>query len=382
MGKWVKVAALVMVLVVALVASVVPAAAKGFIQLNLVSDIPGLALHTDANVVNAWGIAFGPTGLLWVVDNGTGLATVYHQDGTNTGIVVTIPLPPSSTAENAAPTGVVFNNTTDFVVTDGVNAEASRFLFATEDGTIVGWAPGLSATDAFLAVDNSLSEAVYKGIALASSGGLNYLYATNFHAGVVEVFASDFSPEGSFTDPNLPTDYAPFGIRNLGGLLYVTYARKASPDSKDDVAGPGNGFVVVFDAQGNVVRELISHGALNSPWGLAIAPSSFGKSGGALLVGNFGDGRINAYHLANGKLVETMTDRSGSPIVIDGLWGLETSRPSAFGLGDADIPLLFFAAGINDEADGLVGHIRRPPAWGNFPGRDPRGGPRLRRVVR
>jgi uncharacterized protein (TIGR03118 family) len=379
-SKWARVAVLGVVLAVTLLLAVGPASAKGLTQLNLLSDLAGLALHTDASVVNPWGIAFGPTGLLWVSNNGTGVATVYQPDGDSTGIAVTIPLPPGSTAPNAAPTGVVFNDTADFVVTDGVTSEASRFLFATEDGTIAGWAPGVSETDALLAVDNSANGAVYKGIALASDTGENFLYATDFHNGVVDVFGADFAPVGAFTDPDLPADFAPFGIRNLGGMLYVTYAKQLAPDNHDDETGPGNGFVVIFDPQGNVVKELISHGELNSPWGMVILPDGFGKFGRKLIVGNFGDGEMNAYDPASGKFIGKLTDRQGNSLVNDGLWGLEATRqPVDFRASlraadeDEGIPLLYFAAGLNDEADGLVGTLRQPPAWGRFVRPVPRG---------
>ena len=359
---------------VALLAALVPAlaqpaAAKGFAQLNLLSDIPDFeALRIDTNVVNSWGIAFGPTGALWVADNGTGVATVYQPNGQPTGLVVTIP-PPEGEAGPATPTGIVFSPTSDFVVTKDDTSAPARFLFATEDGTISGWNPQVDATNAILAVDRSATGAIYKGIAIATSEGGNFIYATNFHAGVVDVFESGFAYVTSFTDSAIPDGFAPFGIRNIGGRLVVTYAKQLLPDKADDEAGPGNGFVVVFSPTGEVVKELISHGRLDSPWGVAIVPAGFGQIGGALLVGNFGDGHINAYNPVTGAFIAPVTDRTGREIAIGGLWGLEAFNrklPFPAGPGATGLPLLYFASGPNDEADGLVGILRKAEARGRI----------------
>lgn len=308
---------------------------------KLVSDIPGFADNLDPNLVNPWGMSSGPTSPFWVSDNRTGLATLYNGSGQPVPLVVTIP-PPAGGTPPSAPTGQVFNGGSGFGV--GMNQPA-RFIFATEDGTISGWNGG---TFAFLAKDFSTSGAVYKGLAIDNN--FDFLYAANFHAGTIDVFNSTFSPTtlaGNFTDPNIPSGFAPFNIQNLNGKLYVTYA-KQDATGHDDVAGPGNGFVDVFDLNGNFVKRLISNGPLNSPWGLALSPGDFGDFSNDLLVGNFGDGEINAFDPLTGKFLGTMLDKNGNPIVIEGLWGL---RFGNLGM-DFDPNTLYFTAGI--PGDGMV----------------------------
>jgi uncharacterized protein (TIGR03118 family) len=261
------------------------------------------------------------------------------------GVVVSIPAPGGGAG---APSGEVFNPT-------GANFGGAHFLFSTEDGTIAAWSGGSTAS---LAVDNSGAGSVYKGLALASSGGNSYLYATDFHNDAVDVFNSSFSQVslgGNFTDPTLPAGYAPFGIQASGGLLYVTYALQ-DPEKHDNLNCPGCGFVDVYDTNGNFVQRLVSMGALNAPWGLALAPGNFGKFSGDLLVGNFGDGTINAFDPATGALVGTLDGTNGLPIVIDGLWGLDFGN----GAHGAATNSLYFTAGINDEADGLFGFVATP----------------------
>jgi uncharacterized protein (TIGR03118 family) len=343
----------------------VPAAAQAtpaFVhQTNLVSDIPGLAATTDPNLVNPWGIASSPTSPFWIADNGTGVSTLYNGAGQPIPLVVTIPPPAGSPpGATAAPTGTVFNPTSDFVVLQGMASGPSRFLFATEDGTISGWNPTVDLTHAILAVDNSASGAIYKGLALGNNGTGNFLYAANFHASTVDVFDHNFvetALPGSFSDPLLPPGFAPFGIANLGGDLYVTYA-KQDADQEDDVAGPGNGFVDVFDTNGNLIRRLISGRPLNSPWGLAIAPSTWGRFAGDLLVGNFGDGRINAFDPTTGEGEGGLRTDGHAPLTIPGLWGLRFGN----GGNGGDASTLFFTAGPNDEADGLFGSLTVPPS--------------------
>ena len=321
-----------------------------FYQTNLTSDLPGVAQVTDPNLVNPWGIAFSGTSPIWVADNGTGLSTVYNGAGQPfpiaTPIVVTVP-PPSGGTPPSAPTGIVFTNT---------GFGGSHFIFATEDGTISAWTSG---SNAVREADNSGSGAVYKGLARVGTT----LYAANFNSGNIDVFDTNFASTtapGGFTDPNLPAGYAPFDIQNINGLLYVTYA-KQDADKKDDVAGPGNGFVDIFDANGVLQKRLISNGPLNSPWGLAIAPAVFGAFGNDLLVGNFGDGTINAFDPVSGNFLGALTDASNNPIVIDGLWGL------AFGNGanGASTNALYFTAGIPGpdqiEDHGLFGDIQQVP---------------------
>jgi uncharacterized protein (TIGR03118 family) len=332
-------------------------------QTNLVSDIPNLARRTDPDLVNPWGITASPDGQLRVSDNGTGLSTLYTTNGTALPQVVTIPPPADSPAgTTAAPTGNVLNTTSDFVIKAHGESAPSIFVFATEDGTLSGWNPQVSPTDAILAADKSVSGAVYKGLALGSNAQGHFLFATNFHAGSVDVFDKHFHQvhvAGSFIDPQLPPPpighpgFAPFGIQNIGGNLFVTYALQ-KPGQHDDMAGPGNGFVDVFDTDGHLLRRFASHGTLNSPWGMAVAPDSFGRFSDALLVGNFGDGRINAFDRTTGALLGQLANPAGQPITIDGLWGLAFGKAG----NEDDATALFFAAGINDEADGLFGTLQ------------------------
>ena len=366
---WAAPLLLVCVLLVAMtfVSRPIQAKSGGFYQqTNLVSDISGLASVTDPNLVNPWGLSHGPATPWWVSDNGKGVATLYKGDGTpfpvGSPLVVTIPPPAGSPAgTTSAPTGNIFNGTSDFVVTENGVSAPSLFIFATEDGTISGWNRKVDVTNAILEVDNSAAGAVYKGLAMGSVGSSNFLYATNFHAGVVERYDAHFHPAGSFTDSTLSTDcpitgqcFAPFGIRNINGNLYVTYALQ-KPGKHDDQAGPGNGFVDVFDTSGNLLQRLVSHGTLNSPWGLALAPNGFGRFGKDLLVGNFGDGHINAYKIDTGAFRGQLKDQKGNPITIDGLWALDFGNGALAGPTDT----LFFTAGINDEADGLFGSITK-----------------------
>ncbi len=335
---------------------IVPRLPIVYFQENLVSDLPGVADRTDPNLVNPWGIAHGPTTPFWIADNHNGVSSIYDGNGVQARAPVAIPGPAGSKLPGA-PTGIVFNSTTDFIV--GPNQPA-KYIFATEDGTIAAWNSGTSAV---LKVDLSALGTVYKGLALGSSGGKNYLYAANFNAGRVEVFDANFAAvalAGSFTDPNLPAQFAPFNIQDIGGKLYVTYAK---PDAAkhDDVSGPGNGFVNVFDTSGQFVKRLVSQGALNSPWGVVLAPAGFGGFGGALLVGNFGDGLINAFNPTTGAWLGALRDGANKPLSIDGLWGL------AFGNGAkaGDTHTLFFTAGIagggNVEDHGLFGRITPIP---------------------
>ena len=350
----------VLLVAMAFVPGVTGAKSGGFYrQTNLVSDIPGIARVTDPHLVNPWGLSHSPTSPWWVSDNGKGVSTLYQGDGTpfpvGSPLVVTIPPPAGGTS--SAPTGNVFNGTGDFVVSEGSASGPSRFIFATEDGTISGWNPTVDPTNAILKVDNSVSGAVYKGLAIGSNPSGNFLYATNFHAGTVDVFDAHFiaaTLAGSFSDPTIPAGFAPFGIQNINAQLYITYAKQDAAEH-DDVAGPGNGFVDVFDTNGNFIERLASHGTLNSPWGLALAPNGFGRFGKDLLVGNFGDGRINAFDPNTGAFRGQLNDQRGNPITIDGLWALGFGNGGLAGAADT----LFFTAGINDEADGLFGSITK-----------------------
>jgi len=337
-------------LVPALVATtlIATSAHAQYAQTNLTSDIPGLAANTDPQLQNPWGISFSGTSPFWVSDNGTGVSTLYNGLGVKQGLVVTIP--------GGVPTGQVFNNAGSFGITGG-NA---TFIFATENGTIAAWRGGAtSATTVYTSNGGS-----YKGLAIAGSSTTARLYAANFATGAVDVLDGSFTPvtlgAGAFTDPALPAGYAPFNVQNVNGNIVVTYAVRGV--NGDDVAGAGNGVVDVYDANGTLLRRLTSGGALNSPWGVALAPSAFGPFGNALLVGNFGDGTINAYDFFTGAMLGTLTDGSGNPIVNDGLWAL------AFGNNNptADPNALYITAGLNDEADGLFARITATPEPGSL----------------
>lgn len=321
-------------------------------QTNLVSDLPG-AKFLDPDLVNPWGMSASPTSFIWVSDNGTGLATLYTGGGQKQGLVVTIPPAPGSpVGTTSAPTGQVFNSA------GSGSFGGAIFMFATEDGTITQWNGGTAAT---VSVDSSPASAVYKGLAIAGTGAGARIFATNFHSGTIDAFDSGFSPilAGKFVDPTLPSGYAPFGIQNIDDKLYVTYALQDS-DKHDDVPGLGNGFVDVFDTDGNLLTRLVSKGALDSPWGLALAPDNFGPFSDDLLVGNFGNGMIDAYDPVTGTFLGTLESDGGSPIVIEGLWGL------LFGNGhhDAATNALFFSAGIPGsgmiEDHGLFGMLSIP----------------------
>lgn len=327
-------------LAVTLALSATSVHADSYSWTNFQSDIPGVAAHTDPNLVNPWGMAVSRNGTIWVSDNGTGVSTLYHQDGTAASLVVTIP-PSAKNKGGGNPTGVVFNGSSFFQVTKNGNSQPAVFIFAGEDGSISGWNPSLDQNNAIIAVDNSKSKAVYKGAALGVANGHNFLYVTNFFSGHVETYNESFqqvNPSG-FGDPNLPTGFAPFGIQNVNGQIYVTYAMQ-DKKKHDDVAGPGNGFINVFNPDGTFVKRLVSNGNLNSPWGLALI------EGDELWVGNFGDGKINNYDPTTGAFLGTINRADGTPLQFNGLWAM---LPLGSGV--------YFTAGIGDEAHGLFGLI-------------------------
>ncbi len=324
-------------------------------QTNLVSDGAVPAAATDPQLKNPWGIADFPGGPLWIADNGKGLSTLYDGTGNIVPLAVTIPAPKGSAAgTTAAPTGVVWNpNSMQFLVAPQLPA---LFIFATEDGTISAWNATANLHAAALEVDNSQqgSGAVYKGLALATNSTGVFLYATNFRAGTIDVFNSKFQQvklSGSFTDPHIPAGYAPFGIALIDGNLFVTYALQDSA-RHDDQKGQGHGFVDIFDTDGNLISRFASRGALNSPWGIARAPANFGPASGKILIGNFGDGRINIFD-SDGSFHGQLWDTRRHAISINGLWSI------TFGNGAATSPnVLYFTAGTNDEANGLFGSLQ------------------------
>ena len=349
-----------------------------YVVTPLVSNLAGSAAKQDPVLQNAWGITFSPAGSpFWVSDNATGCSTLYAGDGTKIGLQVSIPLPGGSVAPNscqpfdfsnppattpAAPTGVVWNPSTSFLV-PGTRI-AAAFIFTTEDGTLSAWAGGLTpATDAVLAVDNSANPtaatgAVYKSLVFGLSAKGLLLYAANFRHATVDVFGPNgangmFTPattDGGFVDPNIPAGYAPFGIANIDGDLFVTYA-KQNDQMHDDVAGPGHGFVDVFDTDGHLLRRFASRGPLNSPWAVTRASFAFGRFSGKILIGNFGNGHINAFN-NDGQFAGELQDVRGRPVAIDGLWTLTLGG----GRGSSS-DALYFSAGPNGETNGLFGTI-------------------------
>lgn len=332
-----------------LVVAAAPASAQtGYNQTNLVSDIPGLARVTDPTLANPWGMASSPTSPWWVSVNGNDLSNLYNGNtGAKSALVVDIP--------SAAPTGLVFNNTADFLLPTGGK---SLFLFSTETGHIAAWNGAQGTTAISMAAP---SGAVYKGLAIGTANSASYLYAADFVQGKVQVFNSTFGTTntltGNFTDPNLPSGYAPFGIKNLGGKIYVTYALQSGiPGDIDEQHGAGLGIVDVFDTNGNLLNRVASGGTLNAPWGLTLAPSNFGDFSNDLLVGDFGDGTINAFDPTTFAFEGQLRDVNGNPIVIDGLWDLNFGNGANAGLKNS----LYFSAGLNDEADGLVGFLHVP----------------------
>jgi uncharacterized protein (TIGR03118 family) len=345
-----------------------PALASGpgneFHQTNLISDLSTVGAQiVDKDALNPWGLAFSATSPLWVSDNNSGLATVYDiapggLTATKANLTVTVPGGRASTDDGSSPTGQVSNPTTGFVVTTTAGSGPAAFIFDSESGQISAWnhtADPISATGTSTAtLEYSSPTAVYKGLTIATTDEGTFLYAANFHDGTVDVFNSQFQLvhlDGDFTDPYLPPGYAPFGIQDINGLIYVTYALQDAA-KHDDVAGPGHGFIDIYTNNGFLIERLASRGDLDSPWGLAEAPAGFGPFGGDLLVGNFGDGLIHAYGLFSGRPFGPLLDDQHQLVHIDGLWGLKFGTASTGGTGT-----LLFSAGLNDENDGLIGSL-------------------------
>lgn len=346
--------------------------ARSYTQTNLVSDVPGLALHTDPNLINPWGQASAPASVgspIWVSDNGTGKATVLNGDGTpfirsGVPLVVTLAAPASAgPTAVAAPTGQLFNtfdNTaTNFVITENGKSGPAFFVFATEDGTIEGWNPNVDPTHAVIAVDRSTVTdtagdvgAVYKGITAATTPAGKFLFAGNFRFGTVDVFDSSFRLVQTLSDPSVPAGFAPFGIHNPGtGSLFVTFAKQDAA-KHDDVAGSGNGFVDELNPATNSLQRFVSSGRLDSPWAVTLAPSNFGAFSGDFLVGNFGDGHITAFD-QKGHFEGQLENSDRDALTIPGLWGLRFGN----GTNGASTNALFFSAGVDHEAHGLFGDL-------------------------
>jgi uncharacterized protein (TIGR03118 family) len=313
----------------------------------------------DPNLINGWGVAFNPNGPVWVNGADSGKSVLYDGNGAFAPqpqrLVVTVP-GPNGTEGN--PTGIVFTGGNDFVVSNGTASGPARFIFATENGTIAAWAPNVDVLNAIQVhpAAGVTPDDVYTGLALSGDGTTHLLYACDFKNNQIDVFDGNFAlthVAGGFVDPNMPKDYSPFGIQAIGGDLYVTYAKQEEPGSGEEEQGPHKGYVNVFDATGHLLYRVASKGVLNAPWGVALAPPSFGKFGGALLIGNLGDGRINAFSSRTGRFLGTLKDANGGPIVVDGLWGMQFGN----GVSAQKTSSLFFASGPNDEAGGAYGVI-------------------------
>lgn len=307
---------------------------------NRVSNQVGQARNTDPLIVNAWGIAYGPGGPLWISDNGSGWSTLYNAKGVAKNLKVEIPS--ESGGGVGSPTGIVFNGSQDFQV----QGWSSIFIFATLDGTVSGWAPQSDANNALIAVDNSKNGAVYTGLAVTARTSGNFLYAADVANGKVDMFDANFAFVKSFTDSGVPAGFTPFGIQDINGQVYVTFA---------DSSGGSGGFVDLFNEDGTLVKQLVQGKPLNQPWGLAIAPKNFGPLSNALLVSNnTNSGTINGFNVGNGQFVGVMKDTNGKAIRIDQLWGIVFGGGSA---NDGRTNELFFTAGPSGNLAGTLGSI-------------------------
>lgn len=323
---------------------------------NLASDIPGVAEFTCPSLINPWGIVEVSNERFWISANGTGIALLKENTGAPVPPAITIPLPGGAPGMSS-PTGVVKNLTTGFTISAGTKSGPSKLIFVTEDGTISGWNPDVDPTNAIIKVDRSADNAVYKGAALGTNESGTFLFVTDFRLNAVEVYDKDFNLVKTFTDNSLPAGYAPFGIANITGVLVVTFAKQLPPENKDDDPGLGHGFVDIYNTNGVLLGRFVDNHALNSPWGVALAPSNFGAFSNALLIGNFGDGRINAFSTSTGEFLGQIMDRHGNVLAIDGLWSLLFDSESEC----KESAVLRFTAGIVDESHGLFGSITPAP---------------------
>jgi uncharacterized protein (TIGR03118 family) len=314
-----------------------------YVQTNLVSDtVSNNAARLDSTLSNAWGVAINPAGIFWINVNGTDGSEIYDKTGVAKRPPVKVP----------APSGIVFNATTDFMIT--ASSQVPKFIFASENGKIYAWASGDTARTV---ADRSAGGSVYKGLELANDGTANFLFATDFHNGKIDVFDKNYNLVASkpFMDPMIPAGFAPFNIRLIDSVLYVTYAKQLGPENKDDEKGAGNGYVNIFNTSGSLVKRFASQGKLNSPWGIEKAPEGFGQGKRVILIGNFGDGHINVYEEGEGEFLRPLTNY-GKPVWIDGLWAI--TFPDNNVPGD-DPNKLYFTAGPNDEGHGLFGYLTK-----------------------
>ena len=321
---------------------------------SLVSDSAAVpALHHDKNLVDGWGLAVGPDTALWVANNGTGTSTLYDGNGSKVALNVSIPEPDGSFDANSTPSGEVFNGTSGFAVQPGKPAE---FIYATETGTISAWAPNANPTKAIIRVNNSTRGGDYTGLAMGTFNSKTFLYVANFGSRHIEAYDSNFHGThlpGTFRDPSIPSGYSPFGIQNVNGLIYVSYARQDLYEGQ--VAGKGNGYISVFNPDGTFVKRLASRGSLNAPWGMTRISTGFGDFNKMLAVGNFGDGMIQVFNPGTGKFLGYLINgKHNKPVKIDGLWGITFGSGGSLGGGTKE---LFFVAGPNGESNGLFGKL-------------------------
>jgi uncharacterized protein (TIGR03118 family) len=337
-------------------------ASSGYASVELVADERGRARHADPRLVDPCGLSFCPNGIVFVADGAKGLVTLYSPSGIPIPFAIHVPMPLCGHG-NSAPTGIVFNATDAFLVTHGSRTLPARYLFATRDGTISGWNPSVDAAQALLVVDHSRRGSMYTGIAAGHVAGNERLYAADFKNRRIDVFDAAFGSivaADAFVDPDLPADYAPFGIHNVDDAIVVAYARRGPGPIGAADADRGNGIVDVFRADGAFVRRIASHGALCSPWGLARAPQGFGSLSGALFVGNHGDGTVNAYDIESGAYLGAIEDEHGAPVAHPGLRGLSFG-PDLDALGGHR---LYFTAGPEGGNRGRLGFIRPIPSSG------------------
>lgn len=348
----------------------------GYVETALTSDIPGFAPNTDRNLVNPWGFSETSAGQFRVAANGSGRGILLDSQGEKSGGDIIIPPPAGSPAgTTSTPNGVVPNTTSGFVITVNGRSAPATLLFSTEDGTIAGWNPALSRKHAVIAADESGNGSVYKLLALGTNSQGTFIFASDFHNNAIDIFNSSFQPvhfgPNAFVDPTtgsnaIPANFAPFGVKNFNGTLFVTYAEQDAA-KHDDVAGVGNGFIDEYDTNGNFIRRFASRGTLNSPIGATIAPANFGQFSNDVLIGNFGDSKVNAFDPTTGQFLGQLTDTHGNVLILNGgfketdtkgLWGIGFGN----GAGGASTNTLFFAAGINEENDGLFGTVNLPSA--------------------
>ncbi len=325
-----------------------PASPPSYTQTNLAADTVGYGGRIDTNLANAWGIAIGPTGSFWISSNHSGMTVIY--DGNGAQVLAPVGIPLGSDENGASPTGVIYNSTTGFVIPG--TGQPAKFIYATEDGIISAWNTGDTTIKV---VDRSALNAIYKGIAMATDGAVNYIYATDFHNAKVDVFDQSFNYVGkTLSDPGIPAGFAPFNIHNIDGMLYVTYAKQKGPDNADDQSGAGNGYVDIYKPDGTLVKRFATQGTLNSPWGIAKAPDDFGQGSGAILISNFGDGRINVYDKDGNYKTQLQTN--GVPVTIDGVW--EIIFPQS-GMSSLDPNKLYYTAGPKEESFGIFGYLKK-----------------------